>query len=152
MEQKKKEIAAMFSLLMKVLKKKERKVFCYIYMSSSVGSWKEAHLARSFIVILCGITTHFLFCFFRQFLFFSLTLYSLSLSLLSRCLFQITNHNNNRRQIATAQMIENVNDKKNLRCHKHHNYYNRLTIKMTTNLQQHKTNIYTKSSNQPLNF
>jgi len=35
---KKKEIATMFSSLMKVLKKKERKVFCYIYMSSSVGS------------------------------------------------------------------------------------------------------------------
>jgi hypothetical protein len=36
-------------------------------------------------------------------------------------------------------MIENVNDKKNLRCHKHHNYYNRLTIKISTNFQQHPT-------------
>ena len=36
-------------------------------------------------------------------------------------------------------MIENVNDKTNLRCHKHPNYYNRLTIKISTNFQQHPT-------------
>jgi hypothetical protein len=124
--------------------KKKRKRCLYFRIWIIVCDEKEAHLARSFAISLCGITTHTL-----SFLSYDNSFFSFSLFFLSLCLavFQTTNHNNNRRP--TAQMIESDDDEKNRRRQHHHN---RSTTNTTTRLQRREkrreTSTNTKLSNQ----
>jgi hypothetical protein len=104
---------------------------------------EEAHLARSFTITLCGITTHTLSFLSYDNSFFFLSLFFFAVSL-SRSIFQTTNHNNNRK--STAQMIESDDDEKN-RCGQHQHHH-RSTTNTTMSFQRRETRTNTKLSNQ----
>jgi len=133
---------SLFPSLVKVVKRKKDRCswFC---IGIILCNRKEAHLARSFTIILCGITTYTLsFPSFDNSFFLSPFFFAESLS---RSVFQTTNHNNNRRP--TAQMIETDNDEKNRR--RQHHHHHRSTTNTTTRLQQREeTSTNTKLSNQ----